>query len=219
VGCRKHTHRYHYNLTLYKHCLYNVKKNQNSGPTLYSGGHCYDCPHQIRNRVQWSPSWTASDRQHTGSSDDHSTTDITATCTRDKFLLINLNQSTMNSSDSFERLPDIRHVNKGFMFLKYRKSRHDSNKSIKKIPKATVCYPQKQCAWWDEPLKSYGDTHLDTLKNFSIYFSKLATLTEKISVSDFQTNLQILTLGISSVCPQRVFSLQRVSGLCNILLK
>jgi hypothetical protein len=31
-------------------------------------------------------------------------------------------------------------------------------------------------------------THLDTLKRFSVYFSKLATLIEKISVSDFQTN-------------------------------
>jgi len=42
-----------------------LRKNQNIGPILYSGGHCYDCPYQIRNRVQWLPSWLASDRQHT----------------------------------------------------------------------------------------------------------------------------------------------------------
>jgi len=29
-----------------------LTKNQNSGPTLYNGGHCYDFPYQIRNRVQ-----------------------------------------------------------------------------------------------------------------------------------------------------------------------
>jgi len=42
-----------------------LRKSQNSGPTLYSGGHCYDCPYQIRNRIQWLPSWIASDRHHT----------------------------------------------------------------------------------------------------------------------------------------------------------
>jgi hypothetical protein len=81
-----------------------------------------------------------------------------------------------------------------------------------------VCYKQKQCAWWDDPLKSNGDAHLDTLKSFSVYFSKVATSTEKTSVSNFQTNWQILKRG-TSVCPQKVFSLLVVSGLCNIRLR
>ena len=67
------------------------------------------------------------------------TTGIAATYTRDKFSLIEVNQSIRNGVPfSFERPPDIRHVNKVFMFLKQRKSPHDSNKSIKKILTATA---------------------------------------------------------------------------------